>query len=61
MEVIWKLEQKLAIKTPVFEAEHAIDERSALCMYDCLVPKLKEHRRFKVLRDEQMTLADFKA
>ena len=38
----WKItEILLAQKTPVFEAEYALDERTPLSLYDCLVPKLK--------------------
>ena len=37
----------LAAKSPVNEAEYAFDERSPLILYDCLIPKLKEHRKFK--------------
>lgn len=47
-KTIAHLERLVALKTPVMEAEYAIDERSALSLYDCLVPALKEHRRFKV-------------
>ena len=32
------LEARLAIQLPAMEAEFAIDERSALELYDCLVP-----------------------
>ena len=42
-------EVAFAQKTPVNEAEYAFDERTPLLLYDCLLPKLKEHRKFKVL------------
>ena len=50
--VIEKLETKLAQKTPVLEAEYAIDDQTSLSLYDCLVPKLKEHRRFRIQKDD---------
>ena len=55
------LEMALAQKTPVMEAENAIDEKNALSAFDCLVPKLKEHRRFRILKDDVFSIADFKA
>ena len=55
------LEQCLAQKTPVMEAEFALDERSALSLYDCLVPTLKEHRRFKISLLDKFNINDFKA
>ena len=55
------LEIALAQKTPVMEAENAIDDRNPLSAFDCLVPKLKEHRRFKLLKDDAFSVADFKA
>ena len=42
------MEKAFALKTPIMEAEHAIDERTALSLYDCLIPKLKEHRKFRI-------------
>ena len=42
------VEVALAQKTPVMEAEYAIDDRTALDFYDCLIPKLKENRRFRI-------------
>ena len=55
------LEQLLAMKGPVMEAEYAIDERTALELYDCLRPRIKEHRRFKIQRDAAFSTADLKA
>ena len=61
IKLIEYLERGLALKSPVMEAEYAIDERTALSLYDCLVPRLKEHRRFRIDRDYKFSLADFKA
>ena len=36
------------MKTPVMEAEFAHDERSALSLYNCLIPALREHRRLRI-------------
>lgn len=55
------LEQRLAIKSPILEAEYAIDDATALSLYDCLVPKIKEHRRFRINRDSIFSIADMKA
>ena len=42
----WRIaEQLYATKTPVMEAEYAFDESTALSLYDCLIPMLKENRR----------------
>ena len=43
------------------EAEHAIDDRNAFDLYNCLIPKLKEHRRFRVDKNEVFSIADFNA
>ena len=48
------------MKTPVMEAEHVLDDRNNFNFFDCLIPKLREHRRFKLLPDAQFSLADFK-
>ena len=43
----WKqTEFLLALKGPVHEAEFAIEEKSPLVLYDCLIPTLRENRRF---------------
>jgi len=55
------LETALAQKSPVLEAENAIEESSVLVLYDCLVPKIREHRRFKITKDSAFSIADFKA
>ena len=54
------LETMIAMKTPVMEAEHILEEKNKFKFYDCLIPMLKEHRRFKLLPDAQFSLADFK-
>ena len=45
------------------QAEYAIDDTNALSAFDCLVPKLKEHRRFKLIKgkNDSFSIADFKA
>ena len=43
------------------EAEHAIDDTNALSHFECLIPKLKEHRRFKLLKEDTFSIADFKS
>ena len=62
-----KLTKKIAFlelayveKTPVMEAEYALDERTALSLYDCLTPTLKEHRRFKINIEDKFSINDFK-
>ena len=54
-------EEALASRSPTFEAEFALDEKTALSMYDCLVPVLQEHRRFKIMPDTSMSIEDFKS
>ena len=34
--------------SPAVEAEFAHDERSPLCLYDCVIPRLREHRRLQI-------------
>ena len=57
-------EKAYCMKTPVCETEFAMDERSPLQLYDCLVPRLREHRKlhipFELYTDKQM-LEDLKA
>ena len=55
------MEKMIALKMPVLEAEHAIDERTALSLYDCLVPKIKEHRRFHIRLEDKFSIDDFKS
>ena len=59
-EKVVYLERCFALKTPVMEAEFALDERSALSLYDCLIPTLKEHRRFKINLQDKFNINDFK-
>lgn len=54
-------ERALALKTPVREAEFALDDQSALRMYDCLLPLLKEHRRLRVVPDSEPSTTDYLA
>ena len=49
------------MKSPTLEAEHAIDDATALSLYDCLVPQIKELRRFKVTKDSEFSVADFRS
>ena len=44
----------------VMEAEYAIDDTNKLSLFDCLIPKLKENRRFKIKKDDVFSIADFK-
>lgn len=60
MRDVTYLETYVALKSPANQAEHVIDEGTALSLYDSLVPKLREHRRFKLLKDAEFSLADFK-
>ena len=55
------LETHMAMKSPTLEAEFAIDDASALSLYDCLIPQIKELRRFKITKDSEFSIADFKA
>ena len=55
-----RLEVLLAQKTPVMQAEHCIDDRTALNFYNCLVPKIKENRRYRIQKDSVFSIADFK-
>ena len=54
------LELAYVQKTPVMEAEYALDQRTALSLYDCLTPMLKEHRRFKIIIEDKFSVNDFK-
>ena len=60
MGLVTDLEIALAQKTPVMQAEHCMDDRSPLSFYDCLVPKLREHRRYLISKDSKFSVADFK-
>ena len=37
--------QNDALKLPVYEASHAINEKSPLILYECLIPKIALHTR----------------
>ena len=50
-------EQISALKNQIYEAEYATNEKYALKLYDCLVPKLKEHRK---ARKEPFTAEEMK-
>ena len=43
------LEQVLARDIPVFEAEFGLSEETPLCIYDCLVPRIREHKQNKIM------------
>ena len=53
------LEIAFAQKSPTMEAEHVLDDRNALSFYDCLIPKIKEHRRFRVKKEDKFSIDDF--
>ena len=36
------------LRSPTLEVEYAHDERSPLGLYDCLIPKLREHRKLSL-------------
>lgn len=45
----WQLfERAYAVRSPAIEAEYAHDERTALGLYDCLIPNLRDYRKRKV-------------
>ena len=45
----WRMfEHAYCITTPALEAEYAHDPRTALSLYDCLIPRLREHRMLEV-------------
>ena len=51
------------MKSPALEAEYAHDDRTSLGLYDCLVPRLREHRKLKIRAGYKMDdiIADIKA
>ena len=53
------LELRLACKSPTLDAEFALDEKTPLILYDCLIPQLKENRRFRITKDSEFSIADF--
>ena len=44
-------EHAFTLKGPALEAEYAFDDRIALKLYDCLIPRLREHQKFKIRPD----------
>lgn len=61
-QAITNLELAYAQKAPTMQAEHAIDDRTgALGLYDCIIPALKEHRKYRFKKDEPFSIEDFKA
>ena len=60
VEKVKMLEMALAQKTPVMQAEHVIDDTNLFSTFDCLIPKIKEHRRVKLLKDSTFSIADLK-
>ena len=60
-KAVTMLENLICLKSPCMEAEYAIDDRTSLSLYDCLLPKLKEHRRFRIQKDAVFSVSDFKA
>jgi len=53
----YRSQEAFAIQAPCYEASFAADHRSALKLYDCLVPKVKELSlrcdRCKALRESK--------
>ena len=54
-------EKALALRTPVREAEYALDDWTPLRFYDCLLPMLKEQQRYFASKDKKITSADILA
>ena len=45
----WRLfEEAYCLRSPALEAEFVFDRRSAIGMYDCVIPQLKEYRKLEV-------------
>ena len=62
MQKYWQLnEQVVALKAPVREAEFYIDDESPMRLYDCMIPMIKECRRFTVTAQSKFSIDDFKA
>ena len=47
-------EKALAQKTPVMEAEYAIDNKSALSLFNTVLPRLKEYLTFDKRKTKQL-------
>ena len=49
---MWRMfEHAFTLTGPVLDAEYALDDRTPLNFYDCLIPRLREHRKFKIRPD----------
>ena len=48
-EQVYEAESLNALKFPLYEAYYAIDDRTALTKYDCLVPRVNGH--FRINKD----------
>lgn len=55
------LETMVALKSPCMQAEHVIDDATALSLYDSLIPKLREHRKFRLFSETPFSVEDFKS
>lgn len=51
----------LAQKSPIMEAEFALDDRTPLSLFDCLLPMLKEQRRYALQPKAKFSIEDFRA
>lgn len=57
----WKTAEKaLAQKSPVMEAEYALDMDTPLKLYDCLTPMMKHHRRLRIDLEKRVFIDDFR-
>ena len=57
----FQCEQAYAQKTPVMEAEFALDSTSKLQFYDILLPRLREHRLYDLQKASTMQIEDYRA
>ena len=55
------IERAYAMKSPIMEAEYALDERTPLSLYNCMIPMLKEHRRLYIGEKFKFSMEDFAA
>ena len=55
------LELTLARKMPVYEAEYGMSETTPIRLYDCLVPRIKEHKKKHIDIRGNLKMDDFKA
>ena len=57
----WRItEIALAQKTPVMEAEFAMDEKSPLSLFDCLKPMIKHNRRMRIDVNATLSAEDYR-